>query len=286
MKKIIFILAALLAISCSEDVDDNRPEGPKLVIKLDVDPNQVRLGNNGQPVAVAPGNGSQSPVFNELSAHYLELAPTANTLLGTGEVLYHAPETTAGGNIAIDFNQSINVTPGGTFLEIPLSTINSGSYEWVRLSLAYQNFDIQFNFNNQPFTGTFAGFVGFNTYITNFNVKNQPVTVNDDKLQGFWAFETLNGVTTGQAPPGATTVPNPLFNSSPIPQGSCVVTGQFATPLVITGTETENITVTLSLSVNQSFEWQDVNGNGKWDVDTGNEPVIDMGLRGLVPIKN
>jgi hypothetical protein len=42
----------------------------------------------------------------------------------------------------------------------------------------------------------------------------------------------------------------------------------------------------MSLSTNNSFEWNDSNGNGKWDVDPGSfENVVDMGLRGLIPIK-
>jgi hypothetical protein len=61
-----------------------------------------------------------------------------------------------------------------------------------------------------------------------------------------------------------------------------LVTGAFDRPLVITGTETGNVTVNLNLSINKSFEWIDGNGNGKWDVDQ-NEAVVDMGLRGLFP---
>jgi hypothetical protein len=80
---------------------------------------------------------------------------------------------------------------------------------------------------------------------------------------------------------------NPLFASSPIPPGSCVVTGKFATPLVITGQETENLTLTLSFSINNSFEWIDSNGNGQLDIYadgvTPAEKIVDMGLRGLVP---
>jgi len=106
--------------------------------------------------------------------------------------------------------------------------------------------------------------------------------VNGNKLQGYWGIETIAGVQTGQSPEGATTVPNPLFATSPIPQGSCIVTGKFDKNLEITGNETEDITVTMSLSINQSFEWVDKNGNGKWDVDL-DENVVDMGLRGLIP---
>ena len=107
--------------------------------------------------------------------------------------------------------------------------------------------------------------------------------VHDSRKQGYWAFEHPFGVIDGQAPEGATTVPNPLADSSPIPAGSCVVTGEFQEPLYVTGQETSDIVITMSLSVNKSFEWEDSNGNGKWDVDL-EERVVDMGLRGLVPV--
>jgi len=289
--KLIFsiFIGALFLCGCKKE-DDNTPAplpsvGPKLIVKLSTNSTQARLGNTGQPTSIPAGNAGQNPTFNKISAHYFELAPSAFTALGAGKVLYHAPETTAGGASAINFSQSILVTPGGTFLEIPLKDITPGSYSWVRLSLAYQNYDLQFYFNNIAFTGTVASFVGFNTYVSKFPVKTQELTVNANKLQGFWAFETVNGITSGQAPAGATTVPNPLFASSPIPAGSCVVTGQFVSPLQITGNETANITINMSLSINKSFEWVDTNNNGKWDVEPGsNENVVDMGLRGLIPI--
>lgn len=283
----IFLVLSISFISCTDDSRDEETTTvePKLIVKLVVDPNQERLGNNGAPTAIPAGHAGQDPVFNSIAAHYLELAPAANTALGKGAVVYHAPETTIGGSNAIDFSQSIVKAPGETYLEIPLKNIPAGSYEWVRLSLSYQNYDVQFYYGGQAYTGTLASFVGFNTYITNHKIKNQSVTVNANKLQGYWGFETIAGVKTGQSPAGATTVPNPLFATSPIPQGSCVVTGKFANNLVITGNETKDITVKMSLSVNKSFEWNDANGNGKWDVDSaGVENVVDMGLRGLIPV--
>jgi hypothetical protein len=256
---------------------------PKLIIKLTVDSTQIRLGNLGNPVNIPAGNAGQHPKFNSIAAHYLELAQTALTPLGGGEILYHAAETTTGGNRAIDFSKSIVKRPGETYLEIPLKDIAAGNYEWVRLSLSYQNADILLYYAGQPYTGTVAGFVGYNTYISNYLVKTQSDVVNANKLQGYWAFETITtGLIRGQNP--GTTVPNPLFATSPIPAGSCVVTGQFSSPLNITGDETSNITVEMSLSINNSFEWVDVNGNGKFDVDPGSgENVVDMGLRGLIP---
>jgi len=63
---------------------------------------------------------------------------------------------------------------------------------------------------------------------------------------------------------------------------TCVVTGKFANNLVINGTETNDVVVTLSLSVNHSFEWHEVNADGKYEPGAG-ENVVDMGLRGLIP---
>ena len=116
------------------------------------------------------------------------------------------------------------------------------------------------------------------------------------KKQGFWAFETnltapydsYNQLSSGDAPAGATTVVNPLAATSPIPAGSCVVTGKLLTPLVVTGKETQNVSVTLAFSVNKSLEWVDTNGNGQldWYADPSkgtNERIVDMGLRGLIP---
>lgn len=289
MKKYLLLLVVFSALfyGCKKDDDNNDAvSAPKLIVKLQVDSTQVRLGNIGTPVSVAAGHAAQSPRFHKIAAHYLELAPNAFTLLGAGAILYHAPETTVGGSTAIDFSRSKVVAPGEVFLEIPLKDIPAGSYNWVRLSLSYQNYDVDFYLNGILTQGTIASFVGYNTYLTDYTVNTQSLTVNGNRLQGYWGFETLGIVRDGQAPPGATTVPNPLFSTSPIPQGSCVVTGQFATPLTITGSESRDIVATMSLSTNNSFEWIDSDGNGRWDFNTSTmtiDTVVDMGLRGLIP---
>jgi hypothetical protein len=280
------LLIPLLGTSCS-DQDDTVPidsQGPRLVVKFKFDPTQVRLNNLGQIAAIPVGNAAQSPVFNAISAHYLELAPTANTALGAGTILYHASETSAGGANAIDFSKAKIVGEGEAFLSIPLKNIQAGSYEWVRCSLSYQDYSINVLNAGTNYIGTVASFVGFRTYIGTFTSGGYPFTVNANKEQGYWAFG-LQGVsysTSGQVPPGGTTVPNPLFATSPIPSGSCVVTGNFASNLVITGNETQDINVTLSLSINNSFEWHEVNVDGKYEPGAG-ENVVDMGLRGLIP---
>ncbi len=278
--KILLLLSFIICFSCSEDQDDN-PQ-PNLIIKLNFDANQVRLDNLGQPATIPDGNAAQTPLIKRMSANYIEFAPTATTLLGQGEIIYEGPETNAGGDMAINFQQSIFAGDDDVFLSIPLSQVETGTYEWVRVSLAYQEGDISIYNGNDDFTGTLASFVGYNNYITEFDLNGSTITVNDDKLQGFWAFEALGFTTQGQAPEGATTVPNPLFNTSPVPQGSCVVTGQFLNAFTITGNENQDVTVTLSFSINNSFEWTEVNNDGKYEPSAG-EQVVDMGLRGLVP---
>jgi hypothetical protein len=138
--------------------------------------------------------------------------------------------------------------------------------------------------NGVDYDGTLASFVGFNTYIGTHSIGNNFFTVNGNRAQGYWAFglDDFLYSSQGQAPAGATTVPNPLAATSPIPAGSCVVTGQFGNALQITGNETSDIVVTLSLSINHSFEWQEVNADGKYEPAAG-ETVVDMGLRGLIP---
>lgn len=286
MKKIISLffvfITTMTLVSCT-DSDDTIGE-PKLIFKFKFDPTQVRLNNLGQPSSLAAGHGGQSPIFNGISSNYIEMSELNTTPLGLGEIVFHGPETTAGGSLAIDFSQAKVVGEDEIFLEVPLRLVNPGTYRWMRVSLSYQNYQISVREAGTDYTGTLASFVGYNTYINSFNIGSHVFDINANKLQGFWAF-ALNDFdysTSGQTPAGATTVPNPLWNSSEIPDGSCVVTGNFFEPLVIEGNEKKDITVTLSLSTNKSFEWIDTNGNGKYEPSLG-ENVVDMGLRGLVP---
>jgi len=285
--KITNLLASLccimLMLSCSTDKDDSPNASPNLIIKFKFDPNQERLNNLGQPSSIPDGNDAQSPTVAKMSANYIELAPDAFTGLGEGEIIYEGAETAEGGDTAIDFQNAKFAGDNETFLTIPLSEVTAGSYNWVRVSLAYQEGGIKLLHTGNVINGTLASFVGYNSYITSFDINGSTFDVNANRLQGFWAFEALGFTSQGQAPEGATTVPNPLFDSSPIPQGSCVVTGQFDSPFTISGNETQDIVVTFSFSINKSFEWTEVNVDGRYEPSAG-EQVVDMGLRGLKPI--
>ncbi len=283
-----FTFISAIFFSCTDNDDKEvTQDEPQLIVKFKFDPNQARLDNLGQPSSVPAGHAAQSPIFNKISSHYLELAPTAFTALGQGTILYRNAETTQGGANAIDFSKAKIVSEGEVFLSIPLKNITPGSYEWVRCSLSYQDYNIKVLSAGTEYTGTLASFVGFKNYITSFTSGGYTYNVNANKDQGFWAFglQGFNYSISGQAPAGATTVPNPIASTSPIPSGSCVVTGKFGNNLVVVGNETKDIVVTLSLSINNSFEWAEVNADGKYEPSIG-ENVVDMGLRGLIPSYN
>ncbi len=272
-----------LLLFCLLACDKDEPATGSLTFKFKFDNQQIRLNNFGQPSSVASDHGAQSPRFHAISAHYIELTESEHTPLGQGVILYKNEETTAGGDKAIDFSKSIIVTEDEVFLTVDLSKVPAGDYKYIRVSLAYQNYDIDILANGFVTQGTLASFVGFNTYVTKFKIGQQQVELNANRKQGYWAFESPAGVLQGQAPEGATTVPNPIASTSPIPPGSCVVTGQFDQPLVISADDVSNISITLSLSINNSFEWMEVNADNKFEPLAG-ESVVDMGLRGLVPM--
>ncbi len=290
MKKLIFpLMLVLLVAACKKNNDgedlpiEEGQDGPQLIFRFAFDEDQPRLDNLGNPAVMPEGHAAQTPRFNQISANYIELTPNAMTVLGMGEVLYVGDETEAGGETAIDIDRGNFVVAGEDFFKIPLSQVTPGNYPFIRVSLSYQNFDVDYRAQGFDLEGTLASFIGYNNYITSYTIKNTVVEVNGNRLQGYWGFETINGITvTGQAPAGATTVVNPLWATSPVPEGSCVVTGQFPEHLSITGNETEDIVVTLSLSVNDSFEWVEVNENGIWEPQE-QENVVDMGIRGMMP---
>ena len=294
---LLFSIAALslFIVSCKKSGNTINNANVKVNFIFKFDSTQARLDNLGNPAPVAAGHAAQSPRFNTMSAHYLELTPDEFTMLGSGDVLYRAAETAAGGDSAIDFSKAQFAGNNDTFLTVPLSSVKPGSYKWLRVSLAYQNYNVYVRLTNpilpsQKLTvdATVASFIGFDTYLSSFKIKDSTLTVNGNRKQGFWAIEGsafgYGAVDSGQAPPGATTVPNPIFATSPIPQGSCVVTGPFGSPLVITGKETSDINVIVSLSTNKSFEWIDADHNGTYDPQNGDQ-VVNMGIRGMIPSK-
>jgi hypothetical protein len=268
---------------------------PRLVFVFKFDSTQQRLNNLGVPATVPSTNAAQSPSFNVMSAHYIELAKYDTTGVGRGTVLYKAEETTCGGSKAITFCKSVVSKEGDICFATPISAVTPGTYKWLRVSLAYQNYDIKVRANGQNLVGTVASFVGYNTYVSQYKMHGAVMTPTagggaGNHLQGYWGFlTTVMGVSykaDGQAQQTTVVNPNP---SSPIPAGSCLVTGTFekfsnpgvGAPLTITGNETSDIIITISLSTNKSFEWKELTADGLFEPSIG-ETVVDMGLRGLI----
>ncbi len=304
LRSIIFLCGVVLLFSACEKADPPTEESPNVVFKLQLDPNQPRLNALAQPAPLTSGNAGQNPSFNGFSAHKIELVPTMFTPINGGAMVYKGEETATGGSKAINFDKAIITENGEVLVSVPIKDIAAGTYQHIRVSVSYQNYDILFNINNVPLgngqtidvrqqKGTVASFLGFNSYIETVQPNAITKVVNANKAQGYWAFETaldnpytaFNNLYTGEA--AATTVVNPLSATAPTPSGSCLITGSFdGAGLVISGEETEDIIVNLSFSTNKSFEWKDDNGNGELDFDLNTnslETIVDMGLRGLQP---
>ena len=310
MKKTFLFAAIAFAIaSCTKTPDDptNGTSDKKLQFAFAFDSTQVRLGSLGQVVAVMAGHAAQCPKFRKCAVHYIELAQDSLTWIGTGAVLYRGDEVTTGGTAAIDFSKISQAAAGEIFKEFAFKNMAKGTYKWIRVSAAYQNYDIKYNILNTGFpapynqylnqTGTVSAFIGFNSYIQTFKPLNHTFTVNANKGQGYGAIESVintgapapynqyavNNTWEGQA--NFTTVVNPARLAIGVPLGSCLISAKLDKPLVITGNETADILTTLSFSTNKSFEWIDNNHNGKLDFDgttpANSDQVIDMGLRGL-----
>ncbi len=305
MKKNNLILLALSGIvffSCTKDDPVESSNEPSLNITFLMDANADRLNNLGEPVSVPNGNAAQDPDFEILGLHFADLYQDKFTPYDNGVALFTTPTTEAGGIAAIDFTQELFLTQDNNVFSIPLSQVSPGVYEYFRSSIGFQQYAIEYNLSgassspNWPagvsddvdVEGTIASFLGYNTYISQYTIVNEEVTVNANKLQGYFGLETqgevagfpVNSVTEGDAP--QTTVPNPISDTSPVPDGSCVVTGKFPTALVIPENPTENINIQVVISINNSFEWVDANGNGKYEPLLG-EQVVDMGTRGVFP---
>ncbi len=296
------ILSLVLFLLCSTGCKEEPSYSVHFRVKFDG--LQERLNNVGFPVSVGSGRAAQTPLMNKIGIQLLEFMTSNTTTLGKGAVVLSTPQTTAGGEEAIDFSQVTMAKEGEIFLTVPMKNLPVGRYEWSRVSVAYQNFDVLFNMYNVPFTGSFfdqrgtlASFMGSNTYVTPYKVWSKTDNTKSNVRQGYWCYETKLATAysshdmmfNGYSPEGMMTAVNMMSTTVPNPIGSGVITGKFDTPLSITGSETQDIYITLSFSVNRSFEWEEtMERNGKWDYNmqplTGQpsvEKVLDAGFRGL-----
>ncbi len=148
MFKSIIIGIALSIILIVSSCSKQTATSPRLIFKYKLDSTQARLNNFGVDTPIIAGHWGQSPTFHKMGAHYIELSPSPYTPLGGGAVIYTTPATTAGGSTAIDFTQEAMGNDGDVFFSVPISSLASSiygtSYQYLRVSLAYQNYDVTF----------------------------------------------------------------------------------------------------------------------------------------------
>ena len=302
IKVAFFALIGIVLFSCSSD-DDPKRQSHMLNITFIMDANAGRLDNFGDPITIPSGNSAQHPDFDILGLHFIGLYPDKFTPYESGVTILSTSTTQQGGIAAIDFENERMFTEANNSLSIPLDDITAGTYKYIRSSIGFQKYDIVYNLGGASATrpdwpsgldddidvkGTVASFLGYNTYIKNYNLLNKTIEVNANKQQGYFGLEsngeivgqTFNTITEGRAP--QTTVVNPISDTSPVPAGSCVVTGEFLSALTIPESPVDDIHVQIIISINNSFEWRDNNGNNKYEPLLGEE-VVDMGTRGVFP---
>lgn len=284
----LFISAVLSFYSCDtsegSNLLDQEVSVKSLRIKVDVNAIQARLDDMAQESSMADTNFGVAPKVELIGIHSIELVADENVKVGKGEMLYKGAEVSAGGANAIDFRETLTMAPGEYILEVPLSQVPNGTYEWIRLGVCFQRFTVTKYNKGNPLTATFAAFTDFNTYLEELTIRTQDVIVYDDKKQGYFAYENVsNFKEEGFAT--TVTVPNPLSAKAPLPENSGIHTARFDEPLVIDRVNNKDIELTLSLSTNKSFEWNDKNRNQRWDWDI-DEKVVDFGFRSMVATKN
>ena len=302
---------ALLFASCTKVGIGDR----YLVIKFKFNDTLARMNDAGIVIgdSIGASNAAVTPKYNSISANFLALFPNDSSKFSDAIPIYTAAIKDS---IAFAFNKYMVVKEGETFLEIPLTAIKPGSYKWLGAGLAYSNVDVPFkieyvfnnNTYNSSYTGTVATLLSGPSYINEIQIKDKNIIRNGNEPQGFWAFESrfgfggfLDSIFTKNdyVAPNATTVVNPLFGNTILPNFKSygITTGKIfgnksykngdvkeeQTPLVITGLETESIILELNLSTRNSFIWEDGNQNKMWEPFKG-ERIVDMGLRGMKPL--
>src|SRR5579863_7883455 len=79
------VLSIIAFAGCKKTTQPHRPQ---LVFKFVFDSTQARLNNFGLPDTMPSNHAGENPEMNVMSAHYIELAQTPTTLLGTGTIVY------------------------------------------------------------------------------------------------------------------------------------------------------------------------------------------------------
>jgi hypothetical protein len=263
---IVTLLSLILLFSCTENETIQEPDGTdaNLIFKIKFDSSQERLDSFGQVATVQDGYAAQSPNISLTSIHYIELVPNENTPFGEGEIIYEGEVTDAGGETAIDFDNAILVGNNEIFTTIPIETINTNNYPYIRIIASYQKGTFDFL---QPdgtiVEGEYNLFLGNKTFYSELQHEDcmdiNSFNVNRD--HGYFVF----GVPSSPSDPGICgvlpiqgdiTEVNPINGSASVPENHGIITGIFENGLTISGIEADDIVITLSLSTKNSVGFE------------------------------
>ena len=112
----LFVKTFLLLLIFSSCNKDEKPlDEPQLIFKFKFEPNQERLGNFGEPQSIPQTHAAQTPTFNIMGAHYIELSKQNDIPAYNGTFIYESPVTNKGGAEAIDFDQALYAADGEIF---------------------------------------------------------------------------------------------------------------------------------------------------------------------------
>lgn len=213
MKKIFgFIFLVSLFASCTKGTNERY-----LILKFRFTDTLQPLNDTGKIYTDADrqslGWTGLTPIVNKISAHKVLFYNNDPSLNEAPYPVYIGKESFTkrfGDSLGIDYDKASMVKEGENLIEIPLSTLRPGTYNWMLVELSYQNLTVPIRLdsvwqpvyiNNQiaipsaglfgVYSATVAGFSGFNHFFnTGFYINKYFYRSNKDSfyLNDGWYF--------------------------------------------------------------------------------------------------
>jgi len=271
---IVFLFFVFLIIACVKENDQQGMPLPKLSqlkMILKFDSTQVRLDNYGNIAIIPTGHEAQSPLSYSVSIKQIELLRDSSADYYAGaNYFYNSSATQQLAHEGIAFDEYIS------------SHDAPGTFKWIRVYFGLQNFRIRCKVNGNVVEGSLLSFLkpvnNENEYLI-----NDSTIINDSTMnKGQWFLELDGGISpilAGQVQPeSAISQPNSLHYSWPAPSDLYVVTCPI-NPILSIGRPYYD-TVTLSISINKSFEWVEHSDPDYFEPLNG-DTIVDFGIRGV-----
>lgn len=296
MRTISALLCLITLLSCNKDVT----EFVSIYFQAEADVDDTPLDQDGSAYVNAPGIAAITPdSVDYISISYIELVPDANTQYKDGVIIWRSPETFETNVAAIDFDSLIRITPNEDIYVSNLKRVLPGTYSHVRVGVACISYNITVNVEDFDVIGdrenvpaAILSFLGYRTYIRDVELADFNESIFDDRVLGFYMMATrfeeqplANFLRMDQISSSNMNMVNELAATAPIPSTQAIITGAFDIPLIIEEDETRDLVVKLSPILKDVVRFEDLNGNGAWDINAQfqalSEPINDLGLGGV-----